>query len=151
MYILNGKKHLKIFRHINKENRSPQKELYLLQTNCKHFVGIPLFSQSRFQMFLNDLDLLVQVWRTGNIVSADTVYSTVFRSFRPWDRYIDINISDTRTLPNGRFSFLEKRYLYFENSIAIAFEGNRIAKLWIAYFSERESFIKYKLSEDDIP
>ena len=84
-------------------------------------------------------------------MSADTVTPKVFRSFRPWDRYIDINMfADTRTLPEmGDFPFWKKDTFYFENSISIAFEGNRIATIMDVTSSEEKVIIKYKLSEDE--
>ncbi len=87
----------------------------------------------------------------GNIVSADTVTSKVFRSFRAWNSFIDINIfPDTRTLPEmPDFSNWKNDSSYFENSIAVAFEGNRIARIVNVTFSEEKIIVKYNLSEDE--
>jgi len=86
----------------------------------------------------------------GNLGSTDTVTPKVFRSFQAWDSYIDINIfADTRALPQmPEFPFWKNDTSYFENSIVIAFEGNRIATIVDVLFSEGKIIIKCKLSED---
>jgi hypothetical protein len=87
----------------------------------------------------------------GNIESADTVTPKVFRSFKAWDNYIDANVfADTRELPQtGDFPFWKKDSLYFKNSIAIAFEGNRIASVLEVSSSDDKIIVNYKLSEDE--
>lgn len=99
-----------------------------------------------------ELDLLLTTYGgLGNIVSADTVTPKVFRSFQAWDSYIEANmLADTRTLPEmGDFPYWRNDSFYFENSIAIAFEGNRIATILDVSTSEDKIIVKYKLSEDE--
>jgi len=87
----------------------------------------------------------------GNIISSDTVTPKVFRSFQAWDSYIESNmLADTRTLPEmGDFPYWKNDSFYFENSIAIAFAGNRIATILDVFFSEDKIIVKYKLSTNE--
>ncbi len=124
------------------------------QKNSKlRYVAIALavlFSNASAIDFEIDLSLTTY-GGLGNIVSADTVTPKVFRSFKAWDSYIETNmLADTRTLPEmGDFPYWKNDSSYFENSIAIAFEGNRIATILDVYSSEDQIVVKYKLSEDE--
>jgi hypothetical protein len=76
----------------------------------------------------------------GNIVTSDKISPVVFRSFHSWDSYIDMNfLSDTRTLREiPEFSNWKSDSSFFEKSIAVAFEGNRIARIVNVSFSEEK-------------
>lgn len=87
----------------------------------------------------------------GNVLTSDKISPLVFRSFHAWDSYIDMNfLSDTRTLPEiPEISNWKSDSSFFDNSIAVAFEGNRIARIVNVSFSEEKIIVNYELSEDE--
>lgn len=112
-------------------------------------IFVVLFSNVSADAIINLL--LIEYGGLGNIVSSDTVTPKVFRSFQAWDRYIDLNMfADTRNLPEiAELPFWKNDSFYFENSIAIAFEGNRIATILDVVSSGGKIIVKYKLSEGE--
>lgn len=82
----------------------------------------------------------------GNLVPSEKVTPKIFRTFKEWDNYIENHFfADTRSLPG----IPEITYKWksdsanFNRSIAVVFEGNRIARIVDVHFSDEKLIVKY--------
>lgn len=110
-----------------------------------------LIATSNVKLFGGDLKYTLYAG-LGNPEPSENVNPIIFRTFNEWDNYIERHFfADTRSLPGiPKITYKWKSdSAKFNQSVSIAFEGNRITRIVDVCDSVEKIIIKYKPDDEE--